>query len=134
MEVVADHLKIARLLPEWITPVSPMRGKEALKGEKRLGEYTQPMCSQREIVAKDYLDVKRCDAVLADLRSFEGVSIGSMFELAWAYECRKPVVLLMEEGNVHDHPFVREACVFRARDYDEAADLLVKLLCEGVTE
>jgi len=54
--------------------------------------------------------VERADIVLADLRCAKRVSIGTVFEIAWASDTGKHVVLILERGShPHDHSFVYEA-------------------------
>jgi hypothetical protein len=49
------------------------------------------------------------------------LSIGTIMELGWADAYRKPVVVAMEaEGNLHEHPMVREAIGYRLPTLDAA--------------
>lgn len=57
-------------------------------------------------VLRDQMDVERCDAVLMNLTGATRVSIGTMVELGWASALNKPIILVMEKGNIHEHGFV----------------------------
>ena len=127
--------RIAELLPEWIVPVSPMRGKGYLQGIPVLGDTYEgtALASQRGIVSRDFFDVRRVDAVFANFLGAKRVSIGSVFELAWAFQLQKPVVLAMEDsGNIHEHAFVREACAFRLPTLEAAVETLVRVVTPGL--
>ncbi len=64
------------------------------------------------------------DIVLANLLNAQDVSIGTMFEYAWADDFHKPIISIIEkEGNIHEHPFVQEATGFRLETLDEGIDV-----------
>ena len=107
-----------------IVCLSPMRGKAFLSGIKSLrGDYESLLAGQRGIWCRDHFDVHRVSILVANLLDSKIASIGTMFELAWASERGIPIVLIMEdEGNIHDHPFVRESCHFRVNNLDDAAE------------
>lgn len=112
-----------------IQGVSPMRTKQYLTGETTIGDsYEQHiMSSQRGIFARDTWDVRRCDALLVNLLGATRVSIGTVMEIAQAKELNKPIVLVMEKGNIHDHAMLREACPFITDDLDVGVDVIMSL-------
>jgi hypothetical protein len=117
-----DHIK-ARL-PE-CRILTPMRGKDFLRTmsampltSKYIGENTpmseveEVISNQHAIVVRDHWDVKRCDVLFVNLLpslATGKASIGTCFELAWAWKYQKPAIVVMNEGNPNDHPFVQEA-------------------------
>lgn len=117
-------------LPEGIYGLSPLRRKDYLKNETTLQHtYDWPLSTQRGIYARDRYDCTRADAILVNLLGAERVSIGTVMEIAWAADNNIPVILMMEkEGNVHDHPMIREACPFIVDDLKEAVTVLEALL------
>jgi hypothetical protein len=56
------------------------------------------------------------------------VSIGSVMEIAWADAWRKPIVVVMDKGQLHDHSMIREVAGFVCRDLDEAIGAAVMVL------
>ena len=83
------------------------------------------MVTDHGIMTRDHWDVSRCDAVLFYLKDAKRVSVGTMFELAWAFAYRKPTVVVMEQrGNLHDHSMVREATDYRVDTLEEAVEML----------
>lgn len=121
---------VAKKLPGHIIAVSPMRGKKYLSEEKNIKhsyeEYS--LSSSKGIVCRDRFDVMRGDAVLANFLGAKTVSIGSSWELAWADLLRKPIIISMEKGNVHDHAFVRTAAGFIVPTLDEAIEIAIAVL------
>jgi nucleoside 2-deoxyribosyltransferase len=110
---------------------SPMTGKGYLRNEpgplKSTG-YTMPLATDQAIFHRDRWMVGVADVILADLsNSGERVSIGTMFEIAWANILRKQVVVVLPEGNIHDHAFVKQASTIIFQDIEEAYDYLKEL-------
>ena len=73
--------------------------------------------------------VQQADIVFADLTPANGVvSIGTMFELAWASQLNRHTVVAMEDGNIHQHAFVLEAADIIFSTAGEAVTYLKSLL------
>lgn len=117
----------AARLPEPLVPLSALRGKPHLVGEERILQTypDHPLTTDKGITARDFNDVRRAAVLLVNLLGAKTVSRGTLFELAWAYAARTPVVLVMEEqGNPHDYCMVRESASFVARSLDEGIELV----------
>jgi len=114
-----------------ITCLSPLRAKHFLRPhgaiEQSYGEVST-LSSDRGIMTRDHYDCARADLVVCNLSGVNRVSIGTVMEVAWAFAYRKPLVMIMEPGSVHDHPMIREAISFRAKDVAEAAALVRAIL------
>lgn len=102
---------------------SPLRGKDYLTAHGKLeGAYDEfPLSSARGITERDRFDCIGADLVICNVHGAKRVSIGTMIELGWADANRIPVVLIMEEGNVHEHPMVQQTTSWRV---DNMADAL----------
>lgn len=114
---------------------NPLRGKEHFRqsAEKftKFEYASNPITTQKGIVRRDFNDVITSDCLLVNLLGTTEKSIGSLMELAWAYQLRIPVVLLMEpEGNINDHLFVRECAIYQTDNMWEALDLCLHILGE----
>lgn len=114
-----------------ITGISPMRAKDYFKDIKEFSAtckgYEQYSClsSARGIMTRDRWDAHRCDIVLVNFLGAERVSIGTVMEIAWADSNRIPVVLVMEDnGNVHEHGMITEAAGFRVNSLDDAIEVI----------
>lgn len=90
---------------------SPMRGKVFLKGTGetigKQGYESHPMSSMQGIIGRDRNDVAMADAVFMNVYGAKAVSIGTTVELGWADAYRKPVILILDKGGVHDHAFFK---------------------------
>ena len=104
-----------------IEGVSPMRAKEELAKEPIMADNFQGvMTNPKAIVSRDRFDCMNSDILLVNLLGAKEKSIGTMVEYGWADAFRKPIITVMErEGNVHDHPFVRELSGYRVETLNE---------------
>lgn len=114
-----------------IRGLDPMRAKSYLSDQKVLGNVydTDPLCSSRGIMTRDHWDCTRCDVILVNLLGARIPSIGTIMEIAWAWDNNIPVVVAMEkEGNIHDHAMVNEATGFRVSSLQEAIETVIAIL------
>jgi nucleoside 2-deoxyribosyltransferase len=120
---------VARLGQHGIVALSPMRDKPQLQRDDIVFNsrgYDTPLTAQRGIYARDRNDVQRADVLLVNLAGAKDISIGTMFEMAWASLLQKPIVLVMrrnDANNIHEHVFVNEAAHFRVDLLDEGIDI-----------
>ena len=114
-----------------IQAFSPMRAKEYLKKEGVLtGSYNHGLfSSSRNIMTRDYSDCTRADVILCYLLGASNPSIGTVMEIAWSFDHRIPLVLVMEkEGNCHEHPMIAEATGFRVDNLPDALTIVKHIL------
>lgn len=109
-----------------------MRGKRYLDIPGKAIEndpYTFPLSTDRAINSRDRFDTLRATAVLVNLLGASRVSIGTVMEIAWAYDHKIPVVVAMEpEGNLHDHPMIRDSISIRVASLEEAIEAVTALV------
>lgn len=114
-------------LPDEIFGMSPLRAKRYLSKETDIADHYQNdlsvLSTQRGIFARDTWDATRCDGVFVNLLEATRISIGTVMEIAWAWHARNPIILVMDENNIHDHSMIREACPFQVRTLDEGIDI-----------
>lgn len=119
-----------------LDPLDPMRSKKTLAYTLQIStdfhdyEKSGAFFTSRGIMARDFNDVKRCDALLVNLLGLEKPSLGTIMELAWAYALQKPAVVAIEpQGNPHEgHPMIHEAMPFRVHSLQEATDTVAVIL------
>lgn len=88
--------------------LSPLRNKGYLANETSIQmSYDHVMSSEKAIVMRDLYDVQTCDALLVNFLGATEKSTGTIAEIGAASILHKPIVVVMEEDNVHQHPFVR---------------------------
>lgn len=128
--VAAHYLQLRE-----IETLDPMRAK-VFRPQERIStdfhDYANRdvFFTSRGIMARDFNDVRRCDALLVNLLGLTKPSMGTLMELAWAYAFQKPAVVVMERaGNPHDnHPMIHEAMPFRVETLDEGIDAVAVVL------
>lgn len=132
-KAVIDHFneKRAILSDLGYEVYSPMTGKDQMRTEagplKSTG-YTMPLATDQAIFHRDRWMVGTADVILADLsKSGDRVSIGTMFEIAWGNILRKQVIVVLPDGNIHDHAFVKQAATIIFPDIEDAYDYLKEL-------
>lgn len=108
----------------------PMTGKSALRTEvefKAHGYTHSPVSTNHAIIERDRWMVKSADIVYANLSNAPYASIGTCMELAWAHDHGKHSIVVMEDGNVHQHAFVLEAADIVFKTHLEAMEYLYSL-------
>ena len=131
----------ACLAGDGIKCLSPLRAEVYLRNHKGLLNDIQgtdelvdtacqvrAMCTQRGVFARDKLDAENCSVLLLNVLGAKKISIGSVLEVGWANANKRLIVLVMEEGNPHDHCFMREAADFRTDSLVEATDIIKAIL------
>ena len=125
-----------RLRERNVECLSPMRAKTALRAAGRISrdfhdyEHNGPLFTSNGIMTRDSTDVRRCDALLVNLRGLTKPSLGTVMELGWAYILNKPAVVVIEPtGNPHDnHPMIHETMSFRVESLEDGIDLVASVL------
>jgi len=114
-----------------IVGLSPMRSKEHLLVERTTLKDSYEwhvLSSQKGITCRDHWDVMRCDVLLVNLLGASKVSIGSVMEIAWGHAYRKPIVVAMESGGLHDHAMIREVAGFILPTLEQAVETIISIL------
>jgi nucleoside 2-deoxyribosyltransferase len=112
--------------------LTPLRGKAILADQPYIHshEYNDPFLTTRSITRRDMFDTLRSSCIFMNLLDTSKVSIGTMMELAWAYQNQIPTVVLMEKDNIHHHAMVDEACTYIVDSLEEGIRI-TKTLLEG---
>ena len=129
-----DYAKV-RLHAMGIAGLSPMRSTPNRWGTKRLtadctGGKTEP--DDKALKAKCHWDAERCDAILACFDGTRRISIGTVLEVAWGDESRKPVIGVLPDGDAHDHPLLRQSLTHRVYDLETAFEIIGAMFCDDV--
>ncbi len=122
-----------------ITPLSPMRDLTYRSKDSRISasndvddgvrSFDPAMTTDRGINTRDYNDTITSDLIFIYLLGAKKVSIGTVIEIAWAYERRIPTVVVMEnEGNLHDHAMLRDMISYRVDTLDRGIEVALSVL------
>lgn len=114
--------------PEGTIGIDPLRKRPELATSAVIaGEYpTHRLASKDGILAQNKYDVMRSNVIFANFLGKKRRSLGSDIEFAWAFFAWKRIVVAMEEGNPHDHPYVRRCADVVVGTIDEARAALRK--------
>ena len=118
--------------------VDPMRGTEKIySGRKKFQtkKYPddKPSLSDKALVNRDKFDVKRSDIILVNLLGAEEKSTGTTCEIAFNMVYGNLCVIVMEEKNIHNHPFIREGGIIFDK-LDDAVKYVLSCAPEGPEE
>lgn len=109
----------------------PMCAKSELKSGKfdpKAEATGNPVVNAHGITRRDHWMVRKSDIVFADLTGADEKSIGTISEIATAYELGKHTIVVMEKNNIHSHAFMSEQADIIFEKYDEAIKYLGKLI------
>lgn len=116
--------------------LQPMTGKSDIRANvlankefASTGGYGgSPLATDNAIFQRDSFMCRCADMLYLDLTGATRISIGCVMELAIAATSAKPVhvVVVMEDGNPHEHAFVNGAAHIIFRTVDEALAYMAK--------
>lgn len=108
---------------------SPMRNKGYLLNEVCIADrYTRyVMSTEQAIMFRDMFDVQRTDGLFINFLGATQVSKGTVMEIAVAWYLRKPIIIVMEKDNIHQHAMVRQSTPFIVETLDEGIDVAIRL-------
>lgn len=108
--------------------LNPLRGHDQYKGKEftPAGGFDDDSAAKADI-RRDRYDVLRSHIVLANLTDSEKtktVSQGTVWEMVWASEHHKFLIVIMKKGNPHWHSFNRDAASILLPNLDEALEYM----------
>lgn len=87
------------------------------------------MSNSRGITTRDRMDCTNCSVLLVNFLGATRPSLGTAMEIAWADTHRIPIVMIIEdEGNIHDHAMIRECIGFRVNNLEDAVNVIEAIL------
>ena len=87
--------------------------------------------ASKEIFAKNLLDCKSCDLLLAYMPSFltqDRGNYGTTMEVAWFAMMQKPIVLVSDNPKIINHPLFWHGCDWITDSLDDALDIVPRIL------
>lgn len=104
-----------------ITFLDPING-EADYDVKLHNEGLQSRIPNKAIMLRDYISVvKKADIIVANMNTFGRTRppIGTIMEVAWAWEHHKPVIVIAEEEMWEKHPMFACSTAILCKNVDE---------------
>lgn len=118
-----------------IVPLCPLAGKPMFENGtfSKDGGITSTVPS-RSILMRDYMMVRSANLILANLKVYgdkgkcEKPFVGTFYELAWAWEFKKPVIAIIESDNYlfNNHPFIAESITHKFETEEAAVRNIVE--------
>jgi nucleoside 2-deoxyribosyltransferase len=120
-----------------ISCFSPLRGDNFSRSTKdplpwQFPEDHSGNAYVKAIIGRDHNDVINCDLMFVNFLNSPRVSHGTMVEFGWASAYRKPIVTIMEPGNLHDHAFVTGLSTYVLDDLNRGIEVAKYILMPGV--
>lgn len=111
--------------------ISPLRC-EPIHGERYAPDNPDPRFGlPTAITAKNFMDVQRCDLTLCyfptDLTDRDGVSLGTISELCWAFAFNKPRIVVSTHPKVIGHPVISSQAPWILPTLDDAVETIAGL-------
>ena len=77
----------------------------------------------RAVLQRDMLSVQEADLIIANMDRFgeERVSVGTIMEIAWGFVFAKPIIIITDEQQYTEHPFLFS---MKSALYDSVDDML----------
>jgi len=93
--------------------IDPMHGKKFLSDVKKTDQarHNKLIARHDNIFLTDIYRVRNSEIILVNFLGAKQVSIGTTIEIGLARELGKLIVIVMDEGNIHDHVFITAGCV-----------------------
>jgi len=94
---------------------NPLTGKEFLIGKGIIGADTSQnlnVLAHHDVIYNvDMFRVRQSDILLINFHNCKIVSIGTVAEINLAHETNKLVIMVMDENNIHNHPFITQRSI-----------------------
>lgn len=109
--------------------LNPCRSKGELRAFSKDGGVTSENLTPRDIILRDYHDVTHSNVILVNLDNYGSTRplVGTICELAWAWEERIPVVAFCSPDNylMRNHPFIQEFVSHYFDTLEDAVEFIV---------
>lgn len=109
----------------------PNNGKH--DGEKYVRNESNEHYYNPYILFRTYLkNIAEADFVVVNLLDYTNLSVGTMFEMGYAFALNKPIICICEEGSkVKSHSFIQQSVKVFAKSLEEVVNIICFLVnCE----
>ena len=124
-------IKKLRHIFEIIDPTASKFDKELLKESKEDSKEFYRRVAQKEseiLLPKSYGAVEKATIILANfsLEPKDRPMVGSLFEIAWAWQLHKTIIAIKGNNYYSFHPMILGAVNAWADDLDEACEIIIE--------
>jgi len=121
---------------ECLSPLRHLREDQIDTGDHKSmnpnGAAVGVLSTPRGLTERDRFDTMRADLIFCNLLGATRPSIGSMIEFGWADAERIPILVAMEEDNIHNHGMVNAIASWIVPTLEEAIEVTKDLLVPSV--
>jgi nucleoside 2-deoxyribosyltransferase len=93
-------------------------------------EMTVPKETSKWINRRDYFDCVRSQCLLVNFKGMKTLSIGTIMEIAWAYQKQINIVCVCDSDGPQNHPMVQDSITHEVTTLDEGIAAVKELLSE----
>lgn len=99
--------------------LDPMNGQKL--GELKRDGLKSTNIPGKAFIYRDFKSVREADLIIANLKTFgeERPITGTLFELSWAWEHNKPVIVIADKTYYTEHPFIKDTASMIVESYKE---------------
>jgi hypothetical protein len=128
----AWRTEVAAALQDTAKCIDPTRDSPDYDRQSEYG-VTRPLTVERlrhgkKTIVRNKFDVDRSDILLACFLGCNAVSIGAVGEIFWAHAMGKPVIIVREDDNIHNHDMLNEIGGWIFPELNPAIEQVKKLL------
>lgn len=102
--------------------ILPFMDMDLLRNENLPAHSMKTLLEDPVIVSRDKWFVSQADIMWANFLWAGRVSIGTIMEMAWAFQAGKHIVVTMEDANPHNHAFVKQSTSIILKDIEATLD------------
>lgn len=102
----------AQLRRNGFEPLVPCEAEKAAEdmGPLPAADNEAPGCSNFEVFRRDVRLLEEADVLVVNLRGAKERSIGTAWEIGWAWAQSLPIIAVVQPGDVNWHCFVEQSC------------------------
>lgn len=93
-------------------------------------EKSNPTETDKWINRRDYFDCVRSQCVLVNFQGMKTLSIGTIMEIAWAYQKQIHIICVCEPDGPQNHPMLKDSITHEVSSLDEGIAAVRELLSE----
>lgn len=119
---------------EWRAYVATRLDSDTLKcidPTRSFGEGVIPKETPKWINRRDYYDCVNAQCLLVNFKGMKTLSIGTIMEIAWAYQKQIHVVCVCDQEGPQNHPMLDDSITHVVYTLDEGIEAVKELLSEG---
>jgi nucleoside 2-deoxyribosyltransferase len=90
-----------------------------------------PKETDKWINRRDYFDCVRSQCLLVNFKGMKNISVGTVMEIAWAYQKQIHIIVVGDPDGPQNHPMLKDSITHEVETLDEGIAAVKELLSEG---